>query len=357
VRSGRASVAGVALVGRAGSLSAVTRWSLAALIRDAIHQPDTSHFYGLRGGWSRLPEALASRLPENVEVDLNARVIDIESTSRGGAVVLQTRSGRRHHPFDHLLCTLPFPTMRSMNLPGFSSAKRDAIQRLRYAAAAKVFFGYPQRWWELGPGGIAGGRSVSDRDGGKATLPRQLYYPSDLVPLDPRAAEEGMTPPAEGAVTTADGVELRGLFQLYAGPGADLSAFTGLLESSPERAGTPGALLAAYVLNEGAEEVRDQPEGTVVLRARAAVARFHGAAAPAPSAYDVWSWDRHEWSRGAFAIPPPGDLTAHSAASRRAEGRAFFAGDHVSIAPGWIQGALESSLRETAALLETVHAD
>lgn len=71
----------------------------------------------------------------------------------------------------------------------------------------------------------------------------------------------------------------------------------------------------------------------------------------------MWSWDRHEWSGGAFAITPPRDLAAHSAASRRAEGRVFFAGDHVSIAPGWIQGSLESSLRETAALLETVHED
>jgi monoamine oxidase len=37
--------------------------------------------------------------------------------------------------------------------------------------------------------------------------------------------------------------------------------------------------------------------------------------------------------------------------ARKPEGRAFFAGEHLSITPGWIQGALESSLREVAKMV------
>jgi len=359
IACGRASTAGVALVGKAASLSAVSQWSLAALLRDELHQDGTARFLGLRGGMSRFPEALAAKLPSNVKVYRETQVIDItRNSSGGGHLVLRDGNGTRPHRFDHLLCTLPFPVMRKMTLATFSQPKRAAIQGLRYAPAAKVFFHYRERWWEFGEfGGIrGGGRSVSDQDASTVTLPRQLYYPWDRLSIDAATLLDSPVVP-EVSVTTADGVDLRGLFQLYAGSGPDLSGIADAFEGSPKDAPDPGALLAAYVINQGAEEVRDQTEQQTLHRVQAAVNRLHGSRVPRHAAYDVWSWDKYEWSQGALAITPPRDLITHAATARAAEGRVFFAGEHVSIAPGWIQGSLESSLRETAALLETIHAD
>ena len=54
-----------------------------------------------------------------------------------------------------------------------------------------------------------------------------------------------------------------------------------------------------------------------------------------------WCWIEQEWSRGAWAFMNPRDYVAGSSA----EGRIHFAGEHLSSAPSWMQGALESGLR------------
>jgi len=52
-------------------------------------------------------------------------------------------------------------------------------------------------------------------------------------------------------------------------------------------------------------------------------------------------WIEDEWARGAWAFVGPRDFVAGSSA----EGRIHFAGEHLSSAPSWMQGALESGLR------------
>jgi monoamine oxidase len=64
----------------------------------------------------------------------------------------------------------------------------------------------------------------------------------------------------------------------------------------------------------------------------------------------VFSWDREEFSRGAFTWVRPGqalDLTGKLATP---QGRVFFAGEHLSPWPGWMQGALFSGYRAARAI-------
>ncbi len=63
-------------------------------------------------------------------------------------------------------------------------------------------------------------------------------------------------------------------------------------------------------------------------------------------------WDRDPWARGAYAWYAPGQLMSFLPDLARPEGRLHFAGDHTSLAPGWIEGAIASGERAAAEILE-----
>lgn len=56
-------------------------------------------------------------------------------------------------------------------------------------------------------------------------------------------------------------------------------------------------------------------------------------------------WGDERWARGAFAAFHPGQLTGSMATIARREGRVHFAGEHTSLWPGWMEGALRSGER------------
>jgi len=56
-------------------------------------------------------------------------------------------------------------------------------------------------------------------------------------------------------------------------------------------------------------------------------------------------WDEEQWSRGAWAIYRPGEMSSIFPHVAAPEGNILFAGDHTSGLPGWMQGALESGIR------------
>jgi monoamine oxidase len=57
------------------------------------------------------------------------------------------------------------------------------------------------------------------------------------------------------------------------------------------------------------------------------------------------SWLRARYALGEATIATPGQLHEHFPDTRTAEGRVHFAGDHTSLKPAWIEGALESGVR------------
>jgi monoamine oxidase len=74
-----------------------------------------------------------------------------------------------------------------------------------------------------------------------------------------------------------------------------------------------------------------------------------------PSAFDkgvVAAWAAEPWSRGAFAVFHPGQMSTMTADIARPEGRIHFAGEHTSQWMGWMEGALESGERAANEVLQ-----
>lgn len=59
----------------------------------------------------------------------------------------------------------------------------------------------------------------------------------------------------------------------------------------------------------------------------------------------VFSWDHNPYSRGAYAWYQPKQMIRMLPALFSEQGRIYFAGDHTSLFPGWIEGAISSALR------------
>jgi monoamine oxidase len=56
-------------------------------------------------------------------------------------------------------------------------------------------------------------------------------------------------------------------------------------------------------------------------------------------------WPADPWAGGAGSEYSPGQLTTLCMGLERPEGRVYFAGEHISVCPYWMQGALQSGLR------------
>jgi len=65
----------------------------------------------------------------------------------------------------------------------------------------------------------------------------------------------------------------------------------------------------------------------------------------------VYRWAIDPWSRGAFAVFHPGQMTTMMPHIGRPEGRIHFAGEHTSSWTGWMEGALESGERAAREIL------
>lgn len=343
-----ASEGALDLMGRVLGIAAVWDWSLAALLRDELNHLDPE-FEEIIGGFDRLPNGLRDRLPPGVQIRFNQEVLDIFPGRRLVRVRDNGSSQVRDQPFQNLLVTLPFPVLSKMPLETLSRPKAEAIRSMGYASACKDLLAYETRFWE--DEGIFGGRSKTDGPDQRVQYFREAYYPMDHLP----AAE----PVSSGlSFQTRSGDELSGMFGLYVGTTEEpaLGDVSQGNTSQPRAKGSssgPATLLGAYTLNDGAKTLQNlSPEQrrAAVIRSLEAV---HGAAVRNPVHHFAWSWDQYRWTQGGVGITEPNYLVDHWAEAKRSEGRVFFAGEHLSIAPAWIQGALESSLREVAAMLRT----
>jgi monoamine oxidase len=346
-----ASPAALELLGRGLSLKASWIWSFAAILRDELSQAGSNGiFCEIKEGMDRLTNSLANRLRKGT-IRLNSRILGIRREGDQGGTVLVENTGTSEPAvpvsFDFLLCTLPFSVLRHLRISGFSPEKMEAIRALPYVPSSKVFLNYDRRWWEEEPFAALGGRLVSDQPEGEALIPRQSYFPADGAP-----APCGEALPEEAAgltAVTADGRTLPGLFSLYTGESLPAPVReAGLATAEADR---PGTILAAYTITRGAEQACADPNP--VQRVLQSLPK--PLAEPAERLLKesfAWCWNRSEWAKGALAITTPGYLSRYFQLSKREEGSVYFAGEHVSITPGWIQGSLESSLREVARMLE-----
>ena len=107
----------------------------------------------------------------------------------------------------------------------------------------------------------------------------------------------------------------------------------------------PEGVLLTYVRGARADELDALDGNARVTRVLAHWEDFLPGASGRFASGTSHSWQRDPWSRAAWAEPTPTQDAQLGSALARSEGLIHFAGEHISGARGWMNGALESGLR------------
>ena len=248
-------------------------------LREMLYESTETTRYKIDGGNDRLPKAFAAALKEKIRY--GCPVVRIEQDANKVRVVAMEAGARHVFEADRLICTIPFPALRKMDIqPALSTGKRKTIAELTYDTITRVTLQCRTRFWEKDG---YNGFGVSD-------LPQEIWHP------------------------TFDQPGPRGLLVSYMSSGIG------------ERAGAmdPDERMAFVV-----REMNKVHPGLLE--------NFEGGFAK------VWHAD--PWAGGAIALPSPGQMTGLCMGIEKPEGRVHFAGEHASRWSGWMQGALQSGLR------------
>ena len=239
------------------------------------------------------------RLPQALAARLSDRilygvpVVRIEQTENHVRAAFE-RSGRHHSvEADFLICTIPFTVLRGVEFaPELSQGKRRAIEGLQYSSITRVFMQTRRRFWE--DEGLSG-QAHTD-----LPVPRVLVHPLGLRPT-------------------------RGILEAHMG--GDL-----------------------------ARQLADQTEEERMAFGLTEMERIHPGLVDHFEGGTSHSWVDDPYTLGgysSFGVGQMFDLQPHIAA---AEGRIHFAGEHTSIYPASMAGALESGERVAREVMERVSA-
>jgi monoamine oxidase len=257
-----------------------------------VFREDAGDFYTnmleIEGGGDRLPHSFLPELRANIR--FGAKMFAISQSPDDVTVFYRTAAGRDQVTGDYAIITVPFPVLRHVEvLKPFSRAKQRAIRQLHYDASAKILFQCRRRFWEEDDG-IFGGGTITD-------LPiRNLYYPD-------HGRETGR-----------------------------------------------GVILASYTWSQDAQRWGSLSEEDRIEEALEDVSQIHPQILREFEVGASWMWHDDEFAGGAFALFDPGQQTLLHDQIVAPEGRIHFAGEHASLYHAWIQGAIESGLREAIAI-------
>jgi monoamine oxidase len=260
---------------------------LYGFLDDLLLETDTDLMY-LSGGMSQITERLAAQL--RGPVLLGREVVGVHAAPDHVRVRLRCAGGGLTLRRPAALCTLPFSVLRGLALSGLDEHKHEVIRTMEYGAATKIALHCRDAFWTRD--GVRGGASAT---GGRI---RQTYYPP----------QEG--DPAAGAALLAS----------YAI--ASDAHLLGQLSAEDRHAAAVGELTALWPEFKDPDTVLDAVS---------------------------MAWADHPWSNGCTAIRWRwGRDAARCAEERRRaarpQGQLYFAGEHCSNSPAWIDGAIESAL-------------
>ncbi len=237
--------------------------------------------FHIQGGNDRLPEALAARLGDRIQ--LGAAVQAIENGVDSVSVVYTQGGKTRRVAADQVVCTLPFSILRDIPVtPGFSADKQRVIDELYMMPASRACLSTRTRFWK--DEGI-GGLKIAKTDS-----PIERLW-------DLGSAVGGET----------------GMIQAYM-QYQNAEAFAAVAPA--ERQEYALSQIEAFF-----PQIRDELTG-----------------------YSEHVWGEDPFVKGAWTDLLPGQAGFFSILGAP-EGRVHFAGEHTSVWAGWIQGAIESGKR------------
>ena len=292
-------LARIQAAGTIENLTSRLHYSLIPTLMDRAAISPTGRYWELEGGTDTLTTALAAPLRNDIR--LNRRMTRLVQTGSGVRVETTAETGSETScdgaptgpvetfTGDYAIVAIPFSALRFCTVePAMSYPKRRAVTELHYDSATKVLLEFKTRFWEQGPTGFTGGGCVSDSPS------RFTYFPSH--------APDG----SKGGVV--------------------LAAYTWSDDATRWDSLTDGERYA-FALDD-----LERMFGSVVR------SEFTGTGA-------TQSWVRARYALGEAVVFTPGQLHELHPASRTVEGRVHFAGEHTSLKPAWIEGALESGVR------------
>ncbi|MEU3991998.1 FAD-dependent oxidoreductase [Streptomyces platensis] len=323
----------------------------------ALIDPKTK-FWEIKGGTALLADALYA--PVKRKVRLDRRAVRIERN--GGKVRVhtvsedcQTGEGGVTEVFegDEAIITVPFSGLRHVAFdPPLTYGKRRAVTELHYDAATKVLLEFSRRWWEFTEaqwkealnsiedklyekykaGGVKHGKYLGAHKSVKdlgVTIPDELK--KCFAVFRPVMSGEPDAAHVRGGGTVSDNAN-RFMYFEHAHP----------LEGSHG-----GIMLASYSWSDDALKWDAFADEERYLRALAGIQAVFGRRCEVffTNKCKTQSWMRDHYAYGEASVLFPGQHTELFPDVPVAEGPLHFAGDHTSIKPAWIEGALESAVR------------
>lgn len=254
---------------------------------------------GIVGGSDRLINALLeyhfpTEQPRDKLADkiiFGALVKKVIQLNDKAIIEYENAAGSHRVVGDFVLCTVPYPMARFIDFePSLSAGKQRAINELHYFSSTKIFLQTKTRFWENNKN-KAKGLTLTD-------MPiRSLYFP----------------------------------------------------EQSPGN--NRGVMIASYTWEKESQLWESLPEAERIKKAIDYVSKIFPEIRAEFELGASISWnDPQHFTGGAFAIFAPGQMNALYHDIVKPEGRIHFAGDHTSFEHGWIEGAIESGLREAIAI-------
>ncbi|BDM69340.1 hypothetical protein HEK616_28270 [Streptomyces nigrescens] len=328
-----------------------------SFLSSALIDPKTK-FWEIKGGTALLADALYK--PVKGKVTLDRRAVRIEH--QAGKVRVhtvsedcQTGKGGVTEVFegDEAIITVPFSGLRHVTFdPPLTYGKRRAITELHYDAATKVLLEFSQRWWEFTEAQWKEAlNSIADNlyDKYKAGAVKDGRY----LGAHKSVRDLGVTIPDE----------LRKCFAVFrpvmgGEPGAahirgggnvsdNANRFMYFEHAHPVEGSDGGIMLASYSWSDDALKWDAFADDERYLRALAGVQAVFGRRCEVffTNKCKTQSWMRDHYAYGEASVLFPGQHAELFPDVPTSEGPLHFAGDHTSIKPAWIEGALESAVR------------
>jgi monoamine oxidase len=216
------------------------------------------------------------------KIQYNSAITRIEHSDESVRVIYEQDGAEKSIDGDYLVCTIPFSVLRSIPFsPALPADKQQMIDTLLYTSVSRIYLQVSQPFWQL-----------EDLSGWATTdLPVMTVTP------------------------------------IFNTPGTQ-------------------AVLHCYITGETARQVNEMTEPE---RAEFALTHleviFPTIRKYYTGHYTSKCWDLDSWSRGDYVWYAPGQMTKYMPVIMRPEGRIYFAGEHASPWPAWMQGALYSGQR------------
>ncbi|GEC07608.1 amine oxidase [Streptomyces spinoverrucosus] len=338
-----------------------------SFISQSLISPDTE-FWELTGGTAMLPDALLRQVADVVRMDRRATHIewwdpdrkgDLSHVRPGGPrvwidTVSEGRNGkvvREEFTGDLAIVTVPFSGLRQMQVrPLMSYGKRRAVAELHYDSATKVLLEFSRRWWEFGEDDWK--RELDAVRPGLYEEYRQGRAPADgsLLGAHPSVPPGHITAGqrvhyAANRWATRDQPEAAGI--VGGGSVSDNANRFLINPSHPVHGSAGGVVLASYSWADDASRWDSLDDDARYPHALRGLQQVYGQRVEVfyTGAGRTQSWLRDPYAYGEASVLLPGQHTELLAAIRAPEGPLHFAGDHTSVKPSWIEGALESGVR------------